>query len=302
MLIDHPDTPTERRFGYLTLRGGLALRSADSATASALWTRALELRPGDATTLNNLAQARAALNDARGAVDLLRRAIAARQRAAEPVPETWYRQWVSLAHNGSLTAESTTAAHALVAAYPTQDNWRYALLAYRQAGAPQEGAEIDLMRFMRVADALARPEEYQRFAQLLQHAGLAAEGRVVLDEGVARGIVDPVAAPTPAIRREIDRALQGARPSGGPLAAADAAAGARRFEEAVPLYRTALQQPGVGRVAVGTRLGAALALAGRRTEAEAAFRGVAASGDSAAAARWYADLARFWLAWLARSG
>ena len=84
--------------------------------------------------------------------------------------------------------------------------------------------------------------------------------------------------------------------------AADAAAGARRFEEAVPLYRAALQQPGVDRVAVGTRLGAALALAGRRTEAEAAFRGVAASGDSAAAARWYADLARFWLAWLARSG
>ena len=53
----------------------------------------------------------------------------------------------------------------------------------------------------------------------------------------------------------------------------------------------ALQKGGEDANLVNTRLGAALALAGRRAEAEAAFRAV--TGPRA-------DLAGFWLAWLAR--
>ena len=96
---------------------------------------------------------------------------------------------------------------ALVAAYPTPANWRDALVAYRQLAAPQEAAEIDLLRLMRTAGALIRPAEYQRLAQLLLHAGFAAEGRAVLDEGIARGVVNRSEPPTPAISAEIDRAI-----------------------------------------------------------------------------------------------
>lgn len=304
VLIEQVDSPPERLFTRLVMRGGIAFRGRDYETAASLWTRALAQRPDDPTILNNLAQARAELGDASGAIDLIRRAIAARRAGTEPVPETWYRQWVSLAHNGGLAAERATAAHALVAAYPTPDNWRYALVAYRQTAAPHEAAEIDLLRFMRVAGILAQPAEYQRLAQLLQHSGQAAEGRAALEEGMARGIVPRGTSPTPEILREIDRAIERSPASGAgpPLVAADALSAERRFEDALPLYRAALRQDGVDRAAANMRLAVTLAMAGHRSGAETAFRAVVESADNGATGRWYADLAQFWLVWLARTG
>jgi len=75
------------------------------------------------------------------------------------------------------------------------------------------------------------------------------------------------------------------------LAAGDAHFGNGQFAEAAELYRAALQKGGADANVVNTRLGASLALAGQRAEAEAAFRAV--TGPRA-------DLASFWLAWLAR--
>ena len=73
--------------------------------------------------------------------------------------------------------------------------------------------------------------------------------------------------------------------------AGDAHMGFGEYAAAVELYQAALQKGGEDANLVNTRLGAALALAGRRAEAEAAFRAV--TGNRA-------DLAGFWLAWLAR--
>ena len=73
--------------------------------------------------------------------------------------------------------------------------------------------------------------------------------------------------------------------------AGDAHFGAGQYAEAAELYRAALQKGGEDANLVNSRLGAALALAGRRAEAEAAFRLV--TGPRA-------DLAGFWLAWLSR--
>jgi tetratricopeptide (TPR) repeat protein len=73
--------------------------------------------------------------------------------------------------------------------------------------------------------------------------------------------------------------------------AGDAHMGFGEYAAAVELYQAALQKGGEDANLVNTRLGAALALAGRRAEAEAAFRAV--TGNRA-------DLAGFWLTWLAR--
>jgi hypothetical protein len=239
------------------------------------------LQPNDPQALNNLAQVRAALNDAQGAIDLLRGAIAAHQSGH--APEAWYRQWLAIANNARLVDQGVAAAHALVAAYPTPANWRDALVAYRQLAAPQDSAEIDLLRLMRAAGALLRPAEYQRLAQLLLHAGFAAEGRAVLDEGMARNVVSRTEPPTPAISAEIDRALTPQRARAGLVMPAPVRPaqswGAAPFAQALADYG-----------------------AGRRSEAEAAFRAVAAHEGGQAAARWYPDLAAFWVAWLAHAG
>jgi hypothetical protein len=280
VLIADPQAPRDRLASWIGTRGNIAYRSGDLERASALWTRLVALQPGDPQAMMNLAQVRAAQNDAPAAIDLIRSALAAHRGG--PAPEVWYRQWLSIAFNAHMLDQGKAGALALVAAYPTPANWRDALVAYRQLAAPQDDAEIDLLQLMRTAGALLRPAEYLRLAQLLLHAGLPAEARAVLDEGVSRRVVNRSEAPAPAIGAEIDRAI--ARPNRGSAAAPGrpnraAASGQQRFAAAVAAYRE-----------------------GRRREAEAGFRELAASAEGQGASRWYPDLAAFWLAWIARSG
>jgi len=315
VLIANRATPAERLVGYLGLRGDIAFRSGDHPAASAAWTRLAEMRPNDPQSLVNLAQVRAAQNDAAGAVDLIRRGIAARGSGSEPAPEGWYRQWLSIAYNDGLVEQSATAARARVDAHPRPANWRFALVAYRQLAAPGQAAEIDLLRLMRAVGALARAAEYQRLAQLLLHAGLVTEARAVLEDGLSRGVVNRAESPTPEIIAEMDRAVsrQSVRRSAprretAPASsattsdAADILLGEGRFAEAAASYRAALPRRGVDSAVVNVRLGVALVLAGRRSEAETVFRAVAEAATDDSTQRFYPHLARFWLSWLAQSG
>lgn len=274
VLIPSRDTPADKRPGYLSLRGAIAFRARDYATAAANWNRVAEIRPGDAQMLNNLAQLRDAQGDPPGAVDLLSRAIAAYPGRPDVAPESWYRQRLSLAFNARLVERGTEAAHALVAAYPTDSNWRLALVAFRQLVPPAGDAEIDLMRLMRVAGALTQPAEYQRFAQLLRVAGIPAEGKAVIEEGLAHGLLSRGQSPTPEILAELDRDIARGSPAPPVSHLADPAA-------------------------LNMRRGLALALEGRRAEAETAFRALARAAQGSPASRWYGDLARFALVWLA---
>jgi len=264
ILIASRLTRPERLIGYYGARGDIALRAGDLPLASTLWTRAAELQPNNPQALMNLAQVRQAQGDPAGAAELIQRAIAIGRQGQAAAPETWYKQWLSIAYNGRQTEQTAAAGQALLTAYPTAANWRFALVAYRQLLT--EGAtEIDMLRLMRAARAFTQPAEYQRLAQLLIRAGLPAEARETLDDGIARGIVDRSASPIPEIGREIERA----RASAAPLAA----------------------------VTTELSRGSALAVAGRRAEAEAVFRAVA---DGPIALAWERDLARFWLLWFAR--
>lgn len=307
-------TPAERLPNYLAVRGDIAFRARDLATASTAWGRLAELRPNDPQSLINLAQVRDAEGNAADALELIQRGIAARRTGPEAVPEIWYRQWVSIAHNTRRLDRGAAAAQALLAAYPTPGNWRFALVAYRQLAAPQAAAEIDLLRLMRAAGAFARPAEYQRLAQLLFHAGLLREARAVLDEGLSRGVVNRGESPTPEIIAEMDRAVSrqserrgarrsetAARSSATVPDPADVLLGEGRFAEAAASYRATLQRGGPDSAAVNVRLGVALALAGRRAEAEAAFRAAAGHAQGGPAQAFYPDLARFWLSWLAQA-
>jgi tetratricopeptide (TPR) repeat protein len=308
-LIASPLTPRARLAGHLAVRGDVAYQLGDLETAGRVWARLLEIDPNDADILSNLAQVRQAQNDATGAAALLERAIAARAATAQPVSEIWYRQRMSVAYQGRLVRPTIAAAQSLVTTFPTARNWRDALVVYRQLVAPQDGFEIDLLRLMRAVGAFARASEYQRLAQLLTRAGAAAEAKAVLDDGLARGHLNARESPTREIIVEVDRAIprdrsrldaMRAQAPAGDLSLADSLAGSGRQAEAAARYRDALQRPGVNAAEVNIRLGMALLLAGERAQAEAAFR--QATTDAAAIAQpgRYADLAQFWLAWLAQ--
>lgn len=305
VLIASDMTPADKLAGYLAVRGGIAARLGDFETARTLWTRLQKMKPDDPDVLANLAQLGG--GEAGEAAGLLERAIAARKASGKPVPESLYRQWFSVAHEGRLVGPGLAAARALVAAYPTPRNWREALVAYRQLAAPEGELEIDHLRLMRAAGALAKGEEYQRMAQLLNRSGAPLEARSVLDEAVSRGLLDPARSPTREIAAEVGRAIarENARPrqsavsAAGALALADWNLGAGRHSEAASLYRSALAGSAGDSARVNGRLGIALALAGRRPEAEAAFALAASDGSASARLTGYGELARFWLAWLA---
>lgn len=272
VLIVSPLTRGDRLAGHLATRGQIAFRAGDFDIAGKLWARWVELTPSDPDALANLAQVRLAQKNAPGAMDLLTHAIAARAALGQPVSEGWYRQRLSIAQQGNLVAPGIDAARALVGAFPTPENWRIALVVYRQLAAAEGALEIDLFRLTRHVGALTQAAEYQRMAQLLNQSDEPREAKAVLGEGVARGLLDADVSPTREIAAEVDRAI--AKGRNGPVAKPDLPNGAD----------------------AEVRLGVARLNAGQRDEAEAAFR--AAAGDPAGGR--YADLGYFWLASLGR--
>jgi hypothetical protein len=238
------------------------------------------------------------------------------------VPESWLRRGAAIAYDGRLVPQSVAFAHELVESYPSARNWRDALLVYRQSGmaggaAPVHGEaaatpavptdpvlDLDIKRLLRSSHGLAGERDYLDFARALTTAGLPIEAKSVLDEGVSRGMLDPAEAsvrqaltavtrPAASQRSGLAAArtrAMAATDAAAALAAADQSFGNGDYAEAATLYQAALQKTGADANLINSRLGAALALAGRRTEAEAALHAV--TGPRA-------ELASFWLAWLA---
>jgi hypothetical protein len=163
--------------------------------------------------------------------------------------------------------------------------------------------QLDAVRLLRLSRGMAGERDYLEAAQTFDGAGLAGESRSVLDEGVSTRMVDPAKAAfkeaiATATRKAVAEkaklsALQAgatAAATGAPsLQAGDVFLGAGNYTAAADLFRAALLKGGVDAGVANTRLGTALALAGRKAEAEAAFRAV--TGPRA-------ELAALWLVWL----
>jgi tetratricopeptide (TPR) repeat protein len=285
-------------------QGAAAAQLGKREPAEAAFTRALELAPSAEAAIN-LARIKLDLRKNAEAVALLDRAVQLRKAAGQPVPESWYRRGTSLSTMNNLPGPALSFARQLVGAYPSPENWRDALLTYRDIAKPDAAGQLDVIRLLRLSRGMAGERDYLEAAQTFDGAGLAGESRSVLDEGVSTKMVDPAKA---AFKEAIATATRKAAAEKGKLstlqAGATAAAtgapalqagdvflGAGNYTAAADLFRAALLKGGVDAGVANTRLGTALALAGRKAEAEAAFRAV--TGPRA-------ELAGLWLVWLAQ--
>lgn len=305
-LIASDLTPTSELPALYLAQAALATGPQSRQRSEAALTRALEASPTAETALA-LSAVKLDLRKNAEAVALIDRAIALRKATGQPVPESWYRRGAALASINSLPAQSLRFTRDLATAYPSPENWRDAVLTYRDIAKPDPQARLDLVRLARLAKGLGGERDYLDAAQTFDAAGIASESKSVLDEGVAARMVDPAKATfkealTAATRKAAaDRpklaGLQAtalAAPTGAPaLQAGDMFLGSGNYAVAAELFRAALQKGGVDAGTANIRLGTALALAGRKAEAEAAFRAVAGAR---------ADLAALWLAWLAQRG
>jgi len=320
-LVDSGLAPPDELATLLQNQAARAYSSGDMLRTERLLARTIEVSPNNVEALADYAQFKARTNnrataaaDRTLAVQLFARALAANQAAGRASTESLHRRALSVAYDGTrpplgltqLAPQAVGFARALVTAYPTALNWRDALLVYRDLAAGDAELEIDIRRLMRASQSLAGERDYLEFAQALDRAGFPGESKAAFDEGVSRGMLDAAkpavaqaiaainrraAADRPALARLHASGSAAAATAQQARAAADAHFAYGQYAEAAALYQAALLKGGEDNALVGSRLGASLALAGRRAEAEAALRAV--TGPRA-------DLAGFWLAWLAR--
>jgi tetratricopeptide (TPR) repeat protein len=296
-----------------------AYSGGDMARTERLLARAVEAAPNNVEALTDYAQFKSRVNrretaaaDRQLAVQLFSRAIEANRAAGRASSESLHRRALAVAYDSTrpplglvqLGPQAVALARALVAAYPSQVNWRDALLVYRDVTAAGDAElRLDIGRLIRASGALAGERDYLEAAQVLTAAS-PGEAKTFLDEGVSRQMLDTT---KPAVAQAIAAAnrqataqratlprlrTQAAAGTGAQArAAGDAHFAAGQYAEAAQLYALALQKGGEDPNLVNSRLGASLALAGRRPEAEAALSLVTGPRS---------DLAGFWLAWLAR--
>jgi hypothetical protein len=291
---------------YYAATGGTAANAGSRERAETELTRAMELAPS-ADTAIGLAQVKLSLRKNQEGITLLERAIALRQATGVPVPEAWFRRGAELSTASNLPAQALRFTRGLVAAYPTRENWRDAILTYRDFAKPDPSGQLDAARLLRLAKGLSGERDYLEAANTFDAAGLAGESRSVLEEGVSTKMVDPAktafkdvmvasakkaAAEKPQLAGLQARALAGTSGTDA-LRAGDLYLGAANYSAAADLFRAAAQKGGVDPGVANIRLGTALALAGRNAEAEAALRTV--TGPRA-------DLAALWLIWLGQRG
>ena len=296
-------TPAAELPALYLAQAALASNAGNPQRTEALLTRAFDAAPTPDAAIS-LARVKFELRKTQEGLALVDRAIQLRQAAGQPAPESWYRRGAAIATSEKLAPQALRFVQGLVAAYPSSENWRDAVLTYREFGGADQAAQLDTVRLARLAKGIAGERDYLEAAQVFQTAGLWAESRSVLDEGVANRMIDPTKATfkeaiaTAGKRAAADKArltgLQGtamAAATGAPaLEAGDLFLSAANYTAAADMFRAALQKGGIDPGVANTRLGIALALAGRRAEAEAAFRAV--TGPRA-------QLASLWLAWLA---
>lgn len=296
--------PAEQVGTLLNVQADLAIQTQNWAAAEAPLTRLLESDPNNVQRITTLAQVKLRLNKGDEAQALFQRALEVSTASGQAAPEDLYRRLLAAAYEARQPRQSIDLSRQLVRAYPNATNWRDALLIYRQLSDIDGQLDVDSRRLMRVVGALESEADYVEFADQLNRAGLPGEVKAVLDDGVTRGKLRAGGPHAELLARANglvaeDRAgLAGQRAAAlanaevrPVLGLADAFASYGQFAEAAELYRAALGKRGADANLINTRLGAALAQAGQRAEAETVLRSI--TGPRA-------ELAAFWLLWLER--
>jgi tetratricopeptide (TPR) repeat protein len=279
--------------------GALALQRNDNAKAITQFQRLVALNPNDTETLLSIAELQRRNGQNRESVATFEKAIAAGQAAGGKAEEKVYRRALAIAYDAKLPAETTRTSEMLVTSYPNPTNWRDALVIYRDSQRLDNDGNLDVLRLMRAAGALAGERDYVEFADTLTVRGFPGEAKSVLDEGVAKGAVvttkagtkEILASVTPKIASDrasltgLEREARGAANGRSALATADANFGYGNYAKAAELYRLALQKGGVDANLANFRLGLALGRSGDAAGAKAAFAAVT-TGPRAQLARF----------------
>lgn len=311
ILLASPSTPAEEATVFRAelsqlknKRAEAAFAANDFATAERLYVELVRDNPNDTRLANNLAIVRRRSGNTDGAltpvVEQIRTAEANGGRASEAL----YRQARDTLYTAR-NAQASEYALKLARNYPTPANWRDAIRIQREVTRLDDEAVLVAYRLQRAANALEGEADYQDYITLVRRSGSAGETKAAIDAGIAaRAISNSTAGISEDLRwaneniatdrAGLDREVNGIRTSGDARTAmriGHALYGYGRYAEAAEVYRIALGKPGANANVLNLHLGASLAMANQRAEAETALRAV--TGPTA-------GLAQLWLGWMGR--
>ena len=292
--------PTEMRALYEN-QLEFAIAANDTAKAQRAMAELDRISPNDPSRFVRLARLRVGARDPAGAIGFYQQAIQAQQRAGQPIPVEWRQQIAGIAYQNR-SPDTMRYMREWLAASPTTQVWHDTLAILGEANAANSGVKLDIYRLMRAAGAMNSERDFIELFQAANEVRAFGEVKAVIEDGLRRNLIVQNASYARerlevTNRRVSDdrsslaegrRAALAGRDAAAALAMGDAYYGYGEYAAAAELYRAALQkgaEAGLG----NTRLGAALAMAGQRAEAEAAFRAV--TGPRA-------ELAQLWLLWL----
>jgi tetratricopeptide (TPR) repeat protein len=281
-----------------------AADAGDVAKADRALDQVIALSTSDPLAIPRAAQIWVDHNNAAHALEYYRHAIAAQEAAGHPVSAEVRRLQLAMAYRAH-SPETLALSRAYLAAAPNVQGWHDALAIYRQLTPnADDRLNLDIYRLMRAAGALTSERDFVEYAELANAGAMFGEVKSVLEAGIARNAIGPanigsvrarlneanqrIASDRTSLAGERSSALAGSNGSAA-LRVGDAFFSYGDYGQAAELYRAALQKGGQDANLVNIRLGAALAMAGQRAEAEAAFRSV--TGPRA-------ELAQLWLVWL----
>lgn len=302
MLASGSASPAETSTLYLNL-GRQLYNAKQYDRAATAFERLIALNSNDTDAIVMLAETRKSQNRAADAVTLLQRAIAARISAGQKPSEDWYKRAVAIAYDAKLPS-AIPLSRDWVTAYPSPKNWRDTLLIYQTGTVLDETSKMDLYRLSRAAGALAGESDYYEYASRALSKGLSGEAKAVLEEGFAAKSIDrskPIfrdvlasattkSAGDRATLAGFEKTALAAPAAKSAMATAEAYFGYGDYAKAATLYRAALTKTGVDPSLANLRLGMALARSGDKIGATAALNAV--TGPRA-------DIAKYWLLWLA---
>lgn len=234
----------------------------------------------------------------------LESAVKAEQAAGRKAPPEWYGRAAAMAFKAKLTDETAKWTREQVRAYPTPENWRSALVIYRDSAKLDNQAMLDVFRLMHDTKSLAGERDYFEYASFAILVALPGEAKTVIEEGFASGAVNKTSRAVAERLTDANNKIPSDKASvvsdekrapsaaDGRLAANTGSAYLAYGDnaKAIDLFRLAQKKGGIDADVVNTRLGIALTRAGQKDAARAAFQAVTGAART--------DIAQFWLLWL----
>ena len=283
--------------------GQYAYNERDFADAITRFTEAVRLGNKEPDTFILMAESSFQTGKMVEGLGFAERAIAEKKALGQVPPADWYQRALSVALKAKLQPQVAKWSRDRVSAYPTAQNWRDALLLYKDSSKLDGQSALDVMRLIRSAKALSGERDYFEYAALATERGLPGEAKSVIEEGMASGAIGKSSRPLNELLVAASSKVAGdlsslaasekraSTDAAGKIAAgtADAYLGYGQDAKAAPLYKIALQKGQVDTDTVNTRLGIALARQGQKAEAKAAFAAVVGSR---------AEIAKYWSLWL----